>query len=104
MNLVWSRAAVADLEEVAAYIAEESERIAEFVEARIHEEAALLARFPDAGRQGRVSGTRERVVLRTPYIIVYRKSAGRVHPPYFAGCASVACPARLMRPGPAGHR
>lgn len=72
MRLVWSRAAVADLEELAAYIAEESELIAEFVEVRIHEEAMLLSRFPRAGRPGRVSGTRERVVLRTPYILVYR--------------------------------
>ena len=63
---------MADLEELAAHIAEESEQIAELVESRIHEEAALLSRFPRAGRPGRVRGTRERVVLRTPYILVYR--------------------------------
>lgn len=69
---------MADLEELAAHIAEESEQIAELVEARIHEEAALLSRFPRAGRRGRVKGTRERVVLRTPYILVYRYHGGSV--------------------------
>ncbi len=61
-----------DLEELAAYIAEDSEQNARLVEARIHASAKLLLVLPGAGRPGRVSGTREWVILRTPYILVYR--------------------------------
>lgn len=61
-----------DLEELAEYIANESEIAADFIEVRIHQEAMLLSRFPSAGRLGRVAGTRERVVVRTPFILVYR--------------------------------
>jgi len=60
-----------DLEELAVTIAEDSEQAAESVEARIHQEASLLSRFPRSGRPGRVAGTRERVVGRTPYILAY---------------------------------
>jgi toxin ParE1/3/4 len=48
------------------------------VEARIHEEAKMLSRFPRSGRAGRVTGTRERVVRKTPYILIYKAAAGRV--------------------------
>jgi addiction module RelE/StbE family toxin len=78
MRLVWSRAAMRDLEELAVYIAEDSEQVSGSVEARIHEEAELLSRFPRSGRIGRVRGTRERVVGRTPYILAYRIVSGRI--------------------------
>lgn len=45
---------------------------------RIHEEAKLLSRFPRSGRVGRVPGTRERVVDKTPYILAYRIVTGRI--------------------------
>ena len=57
---------------MAVYIAADSDRAAESVEASIHKEAKLLSRFPRSGRIGRAPGTRERVVARTPYILVYR--------------------------------
>jgi len=72
VKLVWTKAAMSDLEKLAAYIAEDSEQNAELVEARIHVSARLLSRLPGAGRSGRVKGTRERVISRTPYILVYR--------------------------------
>ena len=39
---------------------------------RIYESAGVLARFPEIGRPGRVSGTRELVVSGTPFIVPYR--------------------------------
>jgi addiction module RelE/StbE family toxin len=78
MRLVWSKAAMRDLFELAVYIAMDSERAAESVEARIHEEAKLLSRFPRGGRMGRVPGTRERVVGKNPYILAYRIVSGRI--------------------------
>jgi toxin ParE1/3/4 len=43
-------------------------------------EAALdrLTEFPESARPGRVRGTRELVVARTPYIVVYRLEADAI--------------------------
>jgi toxin ParE1/3/4 len=72
VRTVWSKAAIRDLDELAAYIAADSEQAAASVEARIHDAAKSLARFPHSARIGRVPGTRERVVGQTPYILVYQ--------------------------------
>jgi len=72
VRLVWSVTAILDLERLAAYITEESEQNALLVEYRIHESAKLLSLIPGQGRPGRIDGTRELVVARTPYILVYR--------------------------------
>ncbi|HEV2133877.1 MAG TPA: type II toxin-antitoxin system RelE/ParE family toxin [Terracidiphilus sp.] len=79
MRLIWSKAAARDLQQVASHIAQDSEQAAQLVESRIHEAAKLLLIIPEAGRPGRVSGTRELVALRTPYILVYRRNSGRIH-------------------------
>ena len=42
------------------------------VDLRIREQAHALRDFPSAGRPGRVRGTRELVIDRTPYIVAYR--------------------------------
>jgi toxin ParE1/3/4 len=67
-----------DLAEIAGYIAQDSEQIEWLVEMRIHEAASLLVAIPAMGRPGRVDGTRELVVPRTPYILVYRIQAGTI--------------------------
>jgi addiction module RelE/StbE family toxin len=38
---------------------------------RILSSIDLLERFPSAGRRGRIAGTREMVVPRTPFIVAY---------------------------------
>lgn len=38
----------------------------------------ILERYPNAGRNGRVEGTRELVVAGTPFIVYYRIREGRV--------------------------
>jgi toxin ParE1/3/4 len=40
--------------------------------ARIVEAAATLSEFPQSGRPGRRSGTRELVVVKTPFLVAYR--------------------------------
>lgn len=72
MKVVWGRRARRDLHELIAYIAEDSLRTAELVSDRIWDSVARLASVPRSGRPGRVAGTRELVVPRTPYILVYR--------------------------------
>lgn len=64
--------------ELTAYIAEDDLRAAERVVTRILKAAALLSQFPRTGRAGRVAGTREQVVRRTPYILVYNLAPTRV--------------------------
>lgn len=78
MRLIWGRAAARDLEKIAFYIAQDSEQAAHLVEDRIRKAAKLLLLIPDAGRPGRVAGTRELVVLRTHYILVYRRDSDRI--------------------------
>jgi plasmid stabilization system protein ParE len=78
MKLVWGRRARRDLHELIAFIAEDSVQAAEIVAARILKAAELLIEFPRGGRIGRVAGTRERIVGRTPYLLVYQIASGRV--------------------------
>jgi addiction module RelE/StbE family toxin len=78
MKLVWSRTAMRDLRAIAAYLSAESEKGAASVESQIRAESRLISRFPRIGREGRISGTRERVVRDTPFILVYRIASSRV--------------------------
>jgi toxin ParE1/3/4 len=69
---VWSLRATRDLRELITYIAEDSPKNAELVNSRILKSVELLDGMPLCGREGRVPGTRELVVGRTPYIVVYQ--------------------------------
>jgi toxin ParE1/3/4 len=73
MTIVWSREAIQDLISLRAYIAEESPAGARRVVLRILDNVEhLLPDNPHIGRPGRVPGTRELVIARTPYIVPYR--------------------------------
>jgi len=78
MRVVWNTQARDDLRALTAYIALDNVTAAATVSTRILEGAELLASFPHAGRPGRVSGTRERVVSRTPYMLVYKVESSLV--------------------------
>lgn len=71
MKLVWSRFAVSDREGIFTYIEAENPRAAVHVDERIADAARRLLDFPDSGRPGRVAGTRELVIPRTPYVAAY---------------------------------
>lgn len=77
MRLEWSRFAQADREAIFDYIEGDNPQAAVVVDDRIRTHVEGLARFPESGRPGRVEGTRELVIDRTPYIVAYRV-AGRV--------------------------
>jgi addiction module RelE/StbE family toxin len=64
--------ALADFLDAQEYIAQDSPLAAQAVAQRIDEAARGLLDHPHIGRPGHVEGTRERVVSRTPYLIVYR--------------------------------
>ena len=78
MKVIWGHRAKRDLFELIAYIADDNAQAADRVAARTLKSAEVLSRFPRSGRAGRVSGTRERVVRRTQYVLVYKVSAARV--------------------------
>jgi plasmid stabilization system protein ParE len=69
--VVWSEAAIADLETQVAYIAADNHRAALRVRNRIAEVGRRLSQFA-TGRRGRVPGTYEQVVPRLPYLVIYR--------------------------------
>ncbi len=73
MNPIWSPEAIADLVALRAYIAQDDPAAAQRVALHIIKNVeALLPHSPEMGRPGRVPGTRELVIPRTPYIVPYR--------------------------------
>jgi toxin ParE1/3/4 len=72
VRVKWLRAALANLDAEAEYIAEDNPAAAGRVVQRILRAVDLLKKNPAMGRTGRVAGTRELVVAGTPYILPYR--------------------------------
>lgn len=73
MTPVWSPEAIADLIALRTYIEEYNPAAAQRVALHIiHNVETLLPSHPEMGRPGRVPGTRELVVPRTPYVVPYR--------------------------------
>lgn len=72
MRVRWLRKALRNLDDEASYIAADSPDAAQLVVQRVLEAVAMLAHQPGMGRPGRVSGTRELVVLETRYYVPYR--------------------------------
>lgn len=72
MRIAWTEPAVRDLAAARAYIARDNAPAADRQVGRILAAVASLLRFPEIGRPGRRTGTRELVVSRTPYIAAYR--------------------------------
>ena len=72
MRVKWLRAALANLDAEAEYIAHDKPPAAARIVTTIQRTVENLKRYPAIGRPGRVMGTRELVVPGTPYIIPYR--------------------------------
>lgn len=71
MKLVWSRFAWSDRDDIFSYIEAESPRAAVHVDEQIIDAVRRLLDFPESGRPGRIAGTRELVIPRTPYVVAY---------------------------------
>jgi toxin ParE1/3/4 len=72
MGVKWTRTALANLNDLAEYIAQDNPRAAAEMVDRIVAAIEKLKTHPSLGRPGRVPNTRELVVAATPYIIPYR--------------------------------
>ncbi len=69
-SVVWSKHAHNDFRGIIGYIAQDNPAAAHNVATRIDETIQALAATP-TGRQGRVSGTYEKLAPGMPYIIAY---------------------------------
>lgn len=78
MNLKWARPAVSDLVEIRAFIAEENAGAAARMGRHIRVTARLLVTTTHLGHPGRIPETRELVVPRALYVLVYRVRRGQV--------------------------
>lgn len=68
--------AASDLHNIKAFLSGQSAVIAERVLYQIANVLGRLQAFPRLGHLGIVDGTLERIVPRTPYVIVYRIDVG----------------------------
>jgi addiction module RelE/StbE family toxin len=78
MRIEWLRTALQNLDDEAAYIAQDNPQAAADVVKAIVADIEQLARFPGMGREGRVAGTREWAMPNLPYIIPYRVRGDRL--------------------------
>ena len=78
MKLAWSPYALSDRDMIFSYIEADNPRAAVNVDEQIAAAVQRLIEFPESGRPGRVAGTRELVVPRTPYIAAYMVMPGIV--------------------------
>ena len=76
MKVRWGEDAIADLDALFLFVAEDSPAAAKREVTRVLDAAGNLAAHPALGRPGRVVGTRELIV--PPYIVAYRAKSGAV--------------------------
>lgn len=74
----WSVRAVADRNAIFEYVEADSPQAAAAVDTRIRSAISDLKMAPGVGRPGRVEGTRELVIHRTPYIAAYNISGDTI--------------------------
>jgi len=79
MEIVWRQVALNGLENARQYIAERNPTAARRIFEAILSAVRRLADTPNIGRPGRVEGTRELVVVGTPYIIAYAVADGQLN-------------------------
>lgn len=77
-RILWTLPAVEHLKEIRAFISKDSPPTASRVVKAIREQVKLLADHPQMGRTGILDGTRELVVSRLPYLVVYQEQADTV--------------------------
>jgi len=79
MRLRWTEEAAADLEHITDYLFENAPgRAGELVREIYNAQSALLT-FPYRGRPGKKEGTREFVLPRLPYSVVYQITGEVIH-------------------------
>ncbi|TGQ12031.1 MULTISPECIES: type II toxin-antitoxin system RelE/ParE family toxin [unclassified Mesorhizobium] len=78
MKIVWSPFARSDRDDIFTHIEADNPTAAIAVDERIVAAVSRLRDFPESGRTGRLSGTRELVIVGTPYVAAYQLTEGRI--------------------------
>lgn len=71
MKLTWSAFALSDRDAIFTYIEADNPSAAVLVDERIVAAVRRRIDFPASGRIGRITGTRELVIIGTPYVAAY---------------------------------
>ncbi len=72
MKVDWTPLAISHLRSTYDYIARDNPAAAGKTIQHILDAAERLVDYPSMGRTGRIEGTRELVIARTPFIVAYR--------------------------------
>lgn len=78
MKIEWHDKAYHDASNLVEYIYSDNPMAAMMVYDEIDNQIKLLGENPEMGRKGRVSGTRELIINRTPYVVVYAIKAHQI--------------------------
>lgn len=78
MKIKWLNSAIDNFSNIADYIAEDNPQKARQIVSKIRSAISNLSKQPSMGRLGRVQGTRELVIVGTPYLIIYRLQQGNI--------------------------
>ena len=78
MEIHWLKSAIAMRFAQLDYIAADNPAAAIQLDQRIDQQIDRLADHPRMGRVGRVKGTSEMIIARTPFIAIYRIKANRI--------------------------
>lgn len=79
MQVRWTTAAANDLENIADYLFERTPENAPRLIREICDAVLALKNYPNRGRPGKKSGTRELVVRSRPYIVIYKVGSEVLH-------------------------
>jgi len=72
MLITWLEDADLELAQIVSDVARHNRVAAVEIDLRVHAAVAHLGMFPEAGRAGRLAGTRELMVIDYPYFVLYR--------------------------------
>ncbi|MEP6564724.1 MAG: type II toxin-antitoxin system RelE/ParE family toxin [Mesorhizobium sp.] len=72
MKIVWSQFALSDRDGIFTHIEADNPAAAIAIDERIVDAINRLRDFPQSGRAGRLAGTRELVIVGTPYVAAYQ--------------------------------
>jgi toxin ParE1/3/4 len=79
MNVVrWTKPALADIEAIFAFVANNDIAAARRLVLRLRTRAESLAALPQQGRASRIAGLRELTVVGTEYLVLYRTAGAAV--------------------------
>jgi addiction module RelE/StbE family toxin len=76
MKIEWLPSAIGDFDEIVDYIAADNPAAALEQGDEIEQQVTSLSANHRMGRPGKVKGTRELVIVRTPYLALYRLKNG----------------------------